>query len=287
MKKLMLISIVLTIVLLLMPSSVVVAKSPTSNQIPAGYFKGAYADYKEFLNFSILPNGTYPNWTFPIYYQNYTITSINASEFSLHFIFSYINNYNITPIKYITQGNETILLPSMLAVSLNETSTFSNTLGPVVTSIPSPPPFLNTSTLTLYNRGYNSGKELNNTTVYSNQQYTGPLGSFKVDIVKYSINWILGKPAIGSEYKNETWVYDSYTGIEINYTYTMNLSELWKDGYSNMSSYTELINTNMPLSDDTPNYLLIGIVSVVIAVPIIVIAIDRKKIFKSKNKIKG
>ncbi len=284
----MMIAIVLTSLLLLMFSSVAVAESSSSNQIPPGYFKGAYVDYKGYVNFSFWPNGTYPDWALPINYQNYTIKSINESEYSLYFIFTGINDYNITPIKYITQGNETILLPSMLAVSLNQTSNFPiNTSEPVSTPVPFSPPFLNTSTLTLYNSGYNNGKEVNNTIVYSNQQYTCPLGSFKVDIVKYSTNWKMLAPAIGSEYINQTWVYDSYTGIEVNNTYTMNYTEEWKDGYSNMSSYTELINTNMPLSD-TPNYLLISVISVVIAAAIIFIAIDRKRIFKfragSRNK---
>ncbi len=279
MKKLISISIVLMSILLLMFSSVVAAESPSSNQIPAGYFKGAYVDYKTYTNFSFLPNGTYPDWAFPIEYENYTINSINESAYSVNFIFTDINNYNITPIKYIAKGNETISLPNISVVNLTYTSNFtintSGLNGVMGGAIIAPtPPFLNIPSLTFLNSGYNSGKEVNNTTVYSNQQYTGPLGSFKVDIVKN-----LGAPPKGSnssEYINQTWVYDSYTGILVNYTYT-NYGEV----SLNVSIYTEAISTNMPLSAP-PNYVLISIIGLVIAAAIVVIVIDRKKIFKKR-----
>lgn len=77
-------------------SSMAVAESPSITQIPPGYFKGAYVDYKTDTDFSFLPNGTYPDWAFPIEYANYTINSINESAYSVNIIFTAINNHNVT-----------------------------------------------------------------------------------------------------------------------------------------------------------------------------------------------
>ena len=296
MKKLILISIVLTIVLLLILSTIVVVELSPGNQIPAR-FVGSYADYKYYqianhypdtklnvsneyeITYKIFNISNYVNSNFSIGYENYTITSINKSNdtFTLQELFSHVftyiyngsgafNNFTIIYIYNITDLN-------FINYNMFPSPPPTGVIGPPPPGGPAPP-FVNNSILQSLNNGkaptyfetpygFSWIKLLyKNESVRANQQYSGPTGTYKVDLTSQVM-------------------IDSYSGIVVEQPAVA----MWGNGTNRIYNFSlacsELINTNIPLSAPI-NYLLISIVTVVIAVPIIIIAIDRKKIFKKR-----